>query len=66
MGTVQALHRVNGEKIHCANCGAELGDDRAAANTAGGVKFFCRQLAGDNPNDSCFLDWQKLHVRRPQ
>jgi hypothetical protein len=66
MGTVQALHRLDGEKIHCANCGAELGNDRAAANTADGVKFFCRQLEGGNPGDSCFLNWQKRQVRRLQ
>jgi hypothetical protein len=64
MGIVQALHRLNGERVQCASCGAELGDDRAAANTAHGIKFFCRQLERSNPNDSCFLNWRKRYARR--
>lgn len=45
----------------CANCGTNLGNERAAANTAAGTKFFCKQERGDNPQDSCYLTWARQH-----
>lgn len=45
----------------CANCGTHLGSERAAANTAAGVKFFCKMERGDKPEDSCYLQWQQKH-----
>lgn len=50
----------------CANCGANLGAERAAASTAEGVKFFCKMERGDKVEDSCFLNWQKRHPQLRQ
>lgn len=67
MATVTPLHHVNGgdrreadetDAKQCANCGTWLGNERAVANTPGGVKFFCKMEPGDNPADSCFLQWK--------
>lgn len=62
MGTVSALHHVNGgepQAIQCANCHTYLGDERAVAHTHAGVKFFCKQEQGDKPEDSCYLQWRR-------
>ena len=62
-----ALRHVNGRyTIQCANCGTELGDDRAVANMGRGLKFFCRMSVGDGPEDSCYLNWQRRRARRRQ
>lgn len=45
----------------CANCGTNLGNERAAASTPEGVKFFCKMERGDKPEDSCYLQWQQKH-----
>ena len=62
MGTVSALHHVNGGEpevgVQCAFCQTLLGNERAVANTPGGVKFFCKMEPGDQPENSCFLQWK--------
>jgi hypothetical protein len=55
------LHHVNGgaqQPLQCAHCQTYLGNERAVANTPGGVKFFCKMEPGDNPQDSCYLQWK--------
>lgn len=63
MGSVQALHHVNGgdsaQTIECAFCHSYLGETRAVANTIKGVRFFCKMGRDDKPEDSCFLQWQR-------
>lgn len=58
------LHHVNGGQpmaIQCANCNTFLGNERAIANTPGGVKFFCKMESDDKPEDSCYLQWKMRH-----
>lgn len=61
---IHPLPYVNGlpEPLHCAQCGTELGNERAAARDASGrTKFFCKQEPGENPQDSCYLQWRMRH-----
>lgn len=58
------LHHVNGgehTQVTCTQCGTLLGSERAVASSASGTKFFCKQEHGDNPNDSCYLQWRRRH-----
>lgn len=59
------LHHVNGGAplggYQCTNCGTNLGNERAVASTPSGAKFFCKQESGDNPQDSCYLQWRRRH-----
>ena len=66
MGTVSQLHHVNGgtpsdetDAKQCANCNAWLGQERAVASSPGGTRFFCKQEPGDQPQDSCYLQWRR-------
>lgn len=65
MGTVSALHHVNGgtpsdepNAKQCSNCNTWLGKERAVANTPQGPRFFCKMEPGDKPEDSCYLQWK--------
>lgn len=58
-GTVTPLHQVNGGTITCQQCGMELGDERAVANTPFGPRFFCKMENGDNPEYSCYTVWRR-------
>ncbi len=53
------LLHVNGgspAKITCANCGEELGDNKAAPRCPDGkVRFFCVPERGNDPQYSCFV-----------
>ncbi len=61
------LHHVNGGhreaplEICCSNCGTTLGNERAVASSPTGTKYFCKQEPGDNPHDSCYLQWRRRH-----
>lgn len=59
------LHHVNGGEpalgVQCANCSTWLGAERAVAHTHAGPKFFCKMEPGDNPQDSCYLQWKLKH-----
>lgn len=64
MGIQLNLPFVNGapeQGYVCSNCGTNLGDERCAAHTAEGPKFFCKMERGDKPEDSCFLQWRQKH-----
>ena len=67
MDALEILHHVNDGsslEVRCANCGADLGSERAAARTRAGAKFFCRTPDGDDPTHSCYVNWQKRRVWR--
>ncbi len=57
------LHHVNGGDkntgVQCSNCNTWLGNDRVVASSPHGTKFFCKQEPGDNPHDSCYLQWRR-------
>lgn len=61
MAWTQPLLHVNGGEpatVKCANCGAELGEDKAAPRcTDGRVRFFCVPERGDDPQYSCYVIW---------
>lgn len=64
--SVSALYRVNGgsdetDAVQCGNCGAWLGRERAVTSTPNGPVFFCKQESGDKPEDSCYLQWARVH-----
>lgn len=46
--------------VKCANCAAELGNERAAAKcTDGKTRFFCARERGTDPQDACFVSWTR-------
>lgn len=65
MVQLNLLTHVNGGEPHivkCANCGTELGSEKAAPRCPDGrVRFFCVPERGDDPQYSCSVQWVRRH-----
>jgi len=48
------------DQVSCHHCHALLGNERCAATTSGGPKWFC-VADREHPQDSCYLNWRRMH-----